>query len=184
MAKKETVKVSLPEQQKVQSFKVHESTEEKAQKQYPKYLMINLEACENHANECAWSFGTDLSAKLKGYNWAMPASAAVVRTNDKLVVTLPADAIIEASVEFNLPEALVQAAEHKATAEGRNFDREAHVMLASFSRRRTLSGGWTNWQLDAPANKQQEALQELFEAVDLRPVLCPGEGEVPVADPF
>lgn len=149
----------------------------------PKYVCINLEAVENHSQECPWGFGTDLSAKLKGYNWAMPAAGSVVRSQDKLVVTLPADAIIEGSLEFNLPEELVAAAEFKATAEGRNFDREAHVMLASFSRRRTLSGGWTAWQLDPPANKQQDVLQQLFEAVDLRPVLCPGEGELPVA-PF
>lgn len=135
----------------------------------PRYVSVSLEAVEESAAMMPWSFGGNLAARLKGYTWAMPAAAAIVPSGDKLLVTLPCDAIVEASTEVSLPNELVQAAEYKAMhPDRRNYEREAHLTLCSFSRRRTLMGGWTNWTLDEPLNERQAKLQALFEEVDLR----------------
>lgn len=115
------------------------------------YLMADPEAIQAAATEVPWGFGSALAAKLKGRDWVMPCGAGVTPDLMKLCITVPADAVVEGAEALDLPDALVEAARFKAEAEHRNPDREAHVTIATMSRKPgIIHGTWTAWKLDTP----------------------------------
>lgn len=128
------------------------------------YLMLDSEAVVAAAEEVPWGYGSNLAAKLKGFDWALPCGAGITPDGMKLCITVPADAIVEGGSELGVPEPLIEAARFKAENPNRNTDREAHVTIAMMSRKPgIIHGTWTAWKLDTPTEGSRlDVLGRLF----------------------